>query len=70
MTDNCISHSAEKSPIRLAYSVAEAAQITGLGRTTLYSLISGGQLPSKKIGRRRLIAASDLHSMLSTREAA
>lgn len=38
---------------RLAYSVEEAASVTGLGRTTLYALIGAGQLASTKIGKRR-----------------
>ena len=49
---------------RLAYSVAEAATVTGLGKTTLYSLIAAGTLPSRKIGKRRLIASSDLSGLI------
>ncbi len=50
---------------QLAYSVAEAARVTGLGKTTLYGLIGEGKLPSRKIGRRRLIAAADLNALVT-----
>ena len=49
---------------RLAYSVTEAATVTGLGRTTLYALMRSGTLPSLKVGKRRLIASADLESMI------
>lgn len=45
---------------RLAYSVNEAALVTGLGKTTLYGLIKQGRLPSSKLGGRRLIRSADL----------
>lgn len=55
---------------RLAYSVAEAAKVSGLGRTTLYSLIASGELPSKKIGKRRIIPADGLRQLLTQGEPA
>ena len=36
----------------------------GLGKTTLYSLIGSGDLPSSKIAGRRLIATADLLALL------
>ncbi len=45
---------------RLAYSVEEAAQITGLSRDLLYDQIRRGNLPYVKIGRRRLITRQHL----------
>lgn len=50
---------------RLAYSVSEAARVTGLGRTKLFALIGSGELPSKKIGTRRLIRSADLEALLA-----
>jgi len=50
---------------RLAYSVTEAAAVTGLGRTTLYALMRNGTLSSFTIGKRRLIATADLESMIA-----
>lgn len=49
---------------RLSYSIGEVAELTGLGRTTLYQLIGQGELPSCKVGRRRLIRAADLEAFL------
>lgn len=56
----------EKSLDRLAYSVTEVTEITGLGRTTIYRLINEQRLQSVKVGRRRLIKADDLSSLLGT----
>lgn len=49
---------------RIAYSVDEASKATGLGRTTLYGLMSAGRLRSCKIGNRRLIRAQDLMALI------
>jgi excisionase family DNA binding protein len=40
---------------RLAYSVDEAARLTGLSRDLLYDEMRRGHLPYVKVGRRRLI---------------
>lgn len=45
---------------RLAYGPAEAAQLIGYSRSGFYLLLSGGELPSFKLGRKRLIRRSDL----------
>jgi excisionase family DNA binding protein len=50
---------------RLAYSVAEAAQVLGLGKTTLYGLMDSGKLPYCRIGTRRRIRSADLHALLA-----
>jgi excisionase family DNA binding protein len=47
---------------RLACTVAEACEATGLGRTKLYELIGQGQLDTTTIGRRRLVM---MHSLLT-----
>lgn len=52
---------------RLAYSVTEAAAITGLGKTTLYALIGNGTLASCKVGKRRLIASTHLETLIGHR---
>ncbi len=45
---------------RLAYSVEEAAQLTGLSRDLLYDEMRRGNLASVKVGRRRLITRQHL----------
>lgn len=59
-----ISNSTSIGAERLAYSVSEAASVTGLGRTTLFALIRDGRLPSRKICNRRLIRKADLEQLL------
>lgn len=36
-------------------SVEDAAQLAGIGRTALYSLIANGRVRSVSLGRRRLV---------------
>ena len=50
---------------RLAYSVTEAAQVLGLGKTTVYGLMESGKLPFCRIGTRRRIRSVDLHALLA-----
>jgi excisionase family DNA binding protein len=50
---------------RLALSVVEACQALGIGRTSLYALISAGQLEARKVGRRTIISAESLRSLLT-----
>jgi excisionase family DNA binding protein len=45
---------------RLAYSVDEAARLTGLSRDLLYDEMRRGNLASVKVGRRRLITRQHL----------
>jgi len=45
---------------RLAYSVQEAARLTGLSRDLLYDQMRRGNLSYIKIGRRRLITRQHL----------
>ena len=49
---------------KLAYSVDEAAERLGIGRTLAYDLIREGRLPSLKLGHRRLIARADLEAFV------
>jgi excisionase family DNA binding protein len=51
---------------RLAYSVDEAAAITGLSRDLLYDEMRTGRLAYLKIGRRRIITRQHLDAFLST----
>lgn len=40
---------------KFAHSIAEFAQLSGLGRSFLYEQIKSGHLPVRKAGRRTLI---------------
>jgi excisionase family DNA binding protein len=49
---------------RLAYSVNEAARMTGLSRDLLYDEMRRGNLAYVKVGRRRLITRQHLNQFL------
>jgi excisionase family DNA binding protein len=49
---------------RLAYSVDEAARLTGLSRDLLYDEMRCGNLAYVKVGRRRLITRQHLNQFL------
>jgi excisionase family DNA binding protein len=53
---------------RLACTVAEACEATGLGRTKLYELIGEGQLDTTTIGRRRLVMVHSLRTLLEAED--
>jgi excisionase family DNA binding protein len=54
----------EPAAERLAYSVDEAARLTGLSRDLLYDEMRRGHLIYVKIGRRRLITRHHLRQFL------
>jgi excisionase family DNA binding protein len=45
---------------QLLYTVAQCCRMTATGRTKIYQLLATGEIPSRKVGRKRLVAASDL----------
>ncbi|WIA57632.1 helix-turn-helix domain-containing protein [Sphingobium sp. WTD-1] len=49
---------------RLSYSVTDAAHALGISERSIYNLIYGGKLRRMKIGRRVVIPAADLRSIL------
>lgn len=53
---------------RLAYPVAEAAQLLGVSRSQLYELFNTGDVPSVKIGTRRLVRHEALVAYLDRLE--
>ena len=55
----------DRASERLAYSVREAARITGLSRDLLYDEMRAGRLAYLKIGRRRLITRQHLEAFLT-----
>jgi excisionase family DNA binding protein len=55
---------------KLAVSTHEAADLAGVGRTTIYEALRSGDLKSLKIGKRRLIRVDALRDWLAALEAA
>jgi excisionase family DNA binding protein len=53
-----------KDSNRLAYTIDEAVHASGIGRTKMYALIRSGDLDARKLGRRTLIPAEALRSLL------
>ena len=50
---------------RLAHSVDEAAEITGLSRDLFYNQMRTGWLAYLKVGRRRIITGQHLEAFLT-----
>lgn len=57
---------AAQEPRKLAYSIEDVQELTGLGRSFLYEQIKAESLPIRKAGRRSLIFADDLKAWLSS----
>ncbi|MCA9671236.1 MAG: helix-turn-helix domain-containing protein [Myxococcales bacterium] len=54
-----------KKPDRLALSVLEFAQATGLSREHAYRLVQSGRVPARRVGRRWLIGVRALEAWLA-----
>ncbi len=54
----------------LAYTILDAAKASGLGRTTIYELISAGKIEARKAGARTLIPADSLRRYIASLPAA
>ena len=55
----------EPTPVKLAFSVIEACQRVGIGRTRLYEELRTGSLRHKKVGTRTIILSTDLDTWLA-----
>jgi hypothetical protein len=53
-------------PQPVAYDLATAVAVSGIGRTRLYAYIKAKQLKARKAGRRTVILASDLQAFLDS----
>ena len=53
----------------LAVPIPEAARLGGVGRSTIYAEIAKGNLKIRKIGRRTVIAMTDLRDWLASKTA-
>lgn len=49
---------------RMAYSVKEACAIIGVGKNTIFALFNQGRLSRVKIGKRTLVLAHELKTLL------
>ncbi len=52
--------------LKLMYSVDEAAEQLGIGRTLVYELIREERLRTVKLGNRRLVARVDLEAFIES----
>lgn len=57
-------HAAAVTGSRLLYSVEEAADLLGIGRTFMFHLVATGEVDSLKIGKRRKIPRDSLNSYI------
>ncbi|MFO1128370.1 MAG: helix-turn-helix domain-containing protein [Rhodospirillales bacterium] len=49
---------------RRGYSIPEFGAVIGVGRTRLYEMIKSGELRTVKLGKRRIIPASEIDRLL------
>jgi excisionase family DNA binding protein len=55
---------------KLAYTVPQACDASGIGRTRLYELIAAGNLEARRCGGRTLIPAASLAAYIASLPAA
>lgn len=55
---------------KLAYTIPQAVDLTGISRSTLYTFIKSKEIPVVKIGQRTLIRHVDLSEFLDQRRVA
>ena len=54
--------------VPLAYSIKEACRVSSIGKTRLYQLIKANKLKATRVGRRTLIPAESLCSLIAGEE--
>lgn len=50
---------------KLVYTVDEAADVLGIGRTSAYEAVRRGEIPSIRVGRRLMVPKAQLDRLLS-----
>jgi excisionase family DNA binding protein len=55
----------ELAPI--AVGIPEACRLLGVGRTLLYDALKSGQLPTVRLGKRRLIPMTALQAFIANK---
>lgn len=53
-----------KADLRLVYSVVEAAELLGIGRSTAYDLVARGELATTRLGGRVVVSRPTLTALL------
>lgn len=51
--------------MQILFNVREAAVALGIGRSSLYELLSNGDLKSVKIGQRRLVPRASIEAFVA-----
>jgi excisionase family DNA binding protein len=51
---------------KLAVTIPEAVELSGLGRSTLYKMFREGRLRPRKAGKRTLIVLEDLKRLVES----
>lgn len=54
-----------QTPQPLALGIDDAARVIGVARSMLYEIVARGELPSFKLGRRRMILAKELEAYIN-----
>lgn len=49
----------------LAYSVADARRLIGIGKTKTFELLANGRLERTKVGRRTLVTAQSIRTLIA-----
>ena len=49
----------------VSYSIVDACHALGIGRTTLYKLISQGRVRARKIGARTVVLSEDVQRLVA-----
>jgi excisionase family DNA binding protein len=47
---------------QLLYTIPQCCRMAAVGRTKFYELVASGEIPVRKIGKKTLVAASDLRA--------
>lgn len=55
-----------RKPLKLTYSVAEAMEVIGIGRTTLYRLSGAGTLKPRKLGKKTVFLVEEVHQYVAS----
>lgn len=47
--------------------ISDITELLGIGRNTAYKLINSGELPSIRLGRKRLVRLSDINEYINNK---